>query len=32
MKFDAVLIEPRRAKMEAEGHWRGMTLLDYFEV
>ncbi len=31
MKFDAVLIEPRRAKMEAEGFWPGKTLLDYFE-
>lgn len=31
MKFDAILMEPRRARMEAEGHWRGMTLLDYFE-
>ncbi|WP_418025182.1 cyclohexanecarboxylate-CoA ligase (plasmid) [Paracoccus sp. TD-10] len=31
MKFDAVLIEPRRARMEAEGLWPGKTLLDYFE-
>lgn len=31
MKFDAVLIESRRERMEAEGHWRGKTLLDYFE-
>lgn len=30
MKFDAVLIEPRRARMEAEGLWPGKTLLDYF--
>lgn len=32
MEFDAVLIEPRRAKMEAEGYWPGKTLLDYFEI
>lgn len=32
MKFDAVLIEPRRARMEAEGFWPGKTLLDYFDV
>lgn len=32
MKFDAVLIEPRRARMEAEGLWPGKTLLDYFEA
>ena len=32
MKFDAVLIEPRRARMEAEGFWQGKTLLDYFDV
>ncbi|MFC0219357.1 cyclohexanecarboxylate-CoA ligase [Pseudochelatococcus lubricantis] len=32
MKFDAVLIEPRRARMEAEGLWRGKTLLDYFDA
>ncbi|EGD57505.1 cyclohexanecarboxylate-CoA ligase [Novosphingobium nitrogenifigens DSM 19370] len=31
MKFDAVLIEPRRAEMEAQGYWPGKTLLDYFE-
>lgn len=31
MKFDAVLIEPRRAAMEAAGFWPGKTLLDYFE-
>lgn len=30
MKFDAVLIEPRRARMEAEGLWPGKTLLDHF--
>lgn len=32
MQFDAILIEPRRAKMEAEGLWSGKTLLDYFEA
>ncbi|MGI6247759.1 MAG: cyclohexanecarboxylate-CoA ligase [Pseudochelatococcus sp.] len=32
MKFDAVLIEPRRAAMEAKGFWRGKTLLDYFDA
>ena len=32
MKFDAVLIEPRRARMEAVGLWPGKTLLDYFEM
>jgi cyclohexanecarboxylate-CoA ligase len=32
MKFDAVLIEPRRAKMEAEGFWPGRTPLDFFEA
>ncbi|MFS8035952.1 cyclohexanecarboxylate-CoA ligase [Xanthobacter sp. AM11] len=32
MKFDAVLIAPRRARMEAEGFWPGKTLLDYFDV
>ncbi|WP_334174725.1 cyclohexanecarboxylate-CoA ligase [Pseudoxanthobacter sp.] len=32
MKFDAVLIEPRREKMEAAGFWPGKTLLDYFEA
>ncbi|KRW94182.1 cyclohexanecarboxylate-CoA ligase [Paracoccus sp. MKU1] len=31
MEFDAVLIEPRRARMEAQGLWPGKTLLDYFE-
>ncbi|MFG1241492.1 cyclohexanecarboxylate-CoA ligase [Xanthobacter versatilis] len=32
MEFDALLIEPRRAKMEAEGLWPGKTLLDYFDA
>lgn len=32
MHFDAVLIEPRRARMEAEGFWLGKTPLDYFEA
>lgn len=32
MEFDAVLLEPRRARMEAEGFWPGRTLLDYFEA
>lgn len=32
MEFDAVLIEPRREQMEAEGHWRGMTADDYFDI
>jgi len=32
MKFDAILIEPRRAAMEAQGFWQGKTLLDYFEA
>lgn len=31
MKFDAILIKPRRARMEAEGLWPGRTLLDFFE-
>lgn len=31
MEFDAILIEPRRARMESEGLWPGKTLLDYFE-
>ncbi len=31
MQFDAVLIEPRRLAMEAQGLWPGKTLLDYFE-
>ncbi|MGD9917760.1 MAG: cyclohexanecarboxylate-CoA ligase [Paenirhodobacter sp.] len=31
MQFDAILIEPRRAAMEAAGYWPGKTLLDYFE-
>jgi hypothetical protein len=32
VKFDAILIEPRRAAMEVEGFWQGRTLLDYFEA
>ena len=32
MEFDAVLIEPRRAEMEASGFWRGMTADDYFDI
>lgn len=32
MIFDAVLIEPRRARMEAEGLWPGKTLLDYLDA
>ncbi len=32
MEFDAVLIEPRRAAMEAAGLWQGKTLLDYLEA
>jgi len=32
MNFDAILIEPRRARMEAEGLWPGKTLLDYFDM
>lgn len=32
MKFDAILIEPRRAAMEAAGYWPGKTLLDYFDT
>lgn len=32
MKFDAVLIEPRRARMEAAGFWPGKTLLDYLDA
>ncbi|KFI26834.1 cyclohexanecarboxylate-CoA ligase [Paenirhodobacter enshiensis] len=32
MQFDAILIEPRRARMLAEGLWPGKTLLDYFEA
>jgi len=31
MDFDAVLIEPRRAKMEAESFWEGVTIDDYFD-
>jgi cyclohexanecarboxylate-CoA ligase len=32
MKFDAILIDPRRVKMEAGGFWQGKTPLDYFEA
>lgn len=32
MEFDPVLIGPRRATMEAQGFWRGETLLDHFEA
>lgn len=32
MEFDAVLIEPRRADMEAQGFWHGMTADDYFDI
>ena len=32
MKFDAILIEPRREAMEKAGFWPGKTLLDYFEA
>ena len=32
MKFDAVLVEPRRARMEAAGLWQGRTPLDHFEA
>ncbi|MGH2341349.1 cyclohexanecarboxylate-CoA ligase [Segnochrobactraceae bacterium EtOH-i3] len=32
MHFDAVLIEPRRAAMEAAGYWPGKTLTDYFDT
>lgn len=32
MHFDAVLMEPRRARMEAGGFWAGRTPLDYFEA
>lgn len=31
MQFDPVLLEPRRAAMEAAGLWPGKTLLDYFD-
>ncbi|WP_299364381.1 cyclohexanecarboxylate-CoA ligase [uncultured Paracoccus sp.] len=32
MKFDAILIEPRRAAMTSAGHWRTNTANDYFEA
>ena len=32
MEFDAVLIEPRRKRMEEAGYWPGKTLLDHFEA
>jgi len=32
MKFDPVLIEPRRKAMEDAGLWPGKTFLDYFEA
>ena len=32
MEFDAVLIEPRRAAMEAEGFWPGKTVDDCFDA
>ncbi|MDR5653763.1 cyclohexanecarboxylate-CoA ligase [Ruixingdingia sedimenti] len=32
MKFDAILIEPRRAAMVAAGHWRNKTADDYFDA
>lgn len=32
MEFDAVLIEPRRARMEASGFWLGKTADDYFDA
>lgn len=32
MEFDAVLIEPRRAKMEDTGFWLGKTADDYFDA
>lgn len=31
MEFDAVLIEPRRAQMEAEGFWPGKTVDEFFD-
>lgn len=31
MEFDAVLIEPRRARMEAEGFWKGITVDECFD-
>lgn len=32
MKFDAILIEPRREAMVRAGHWRNETVNDYFEA
>lgn len=32
MEFDAVLIEPRRAQMEAQGFWPGKTVDDCFDA
>lgn len=32
MKFDAILMEPRRERMEAEGFWPGKSVLDYFDA
>lgn len=32
MKFDAILIEPRREAMVRAGHWRNKTVNDYFEA
>jgi len=32
MKFDAVLIEPRREAMVRAGHWRNRTVNDYFDA
>jgi cyclohexanecarboxylate-CoA ligase len=32
MKFDAVLIPPRRARMVEQGHWRDRTIADYLDA
>lgn len=32
MKFDAILIEPRRQAMADAGHWRNKTVNDYFDA
>lgn len=32
MKFDAILIEPRREAMVRDGHWRNKTVNDYFDA
>jgi cyclohexanecarboxylate-CoA ligase len=32
MKFDAVLIPPRRARMVEQGHWRDRTINDYLDA